>query len=258
MSDKECRYKNQDGTYTCECGRSFSNSQSLLGHFGWCIPHREKLGKDCNQEVFKSRTSAGNPHNFKNISDDKRIEYKRRSREKLIENLNSGKTKPSFEGKHHTDETKEKIRKSRNKVLSDGLVHPGFDRNVRLTYIERWFVNEIILPNKLHCKYDIVNEKSVYPYFLDFAFQDIMLDVELDGTYHKNDDRMERDKKRTEILGDKGWKTYRIDARRISKDPETVKNEFINFINKLEPNKKNGCVIYRMDFEHILSNSMFE
>lgn len=251
MSDKECRYKNQDGTYTCECGRSFSNSQSLLGHFGWCIPHREKLGKDCNQEVFKSRTSAGNPHNFKNISDDKRIEYKRRSREKLIENLNSGKIKPSFLGKQHTVETKEKIRKSRIEVLSDGIVHPGFDKS-RLTYIERWFINEIILKNNLHCKYDIINEMRIYPYFLDFAFSDIKLDVELDGDYHNTDDRKKRDDKRADYLSKLGWETYRITARDIKISPDKIKSDFMSYINRVNPNKKLGCMVYRLNCEHIL------
>ena len=247
--ENKSKYLVEDGKYVCECGRSFYGSQSLLGHFSHCKRH---LGITDEELLERNRIkSLSNPYNFANLSKDKLIEYNKKSTETQKQNILSGKTKPSFLGKHHTDETKEKIRKSRIEVLSDGIVHPGFDKS-RLTYIERWFINEIILKNNLHCKYDIINEMRIYPYFLDFAFSDIKLDVELDGDYHNTDDRKKRDDKRADYLSKLGWETYRITARDIKISPDKIKSDFMSYINRINPNKKLGCMVYRLNCEHIL------
>ncbi len=252
--ENKSKYIVEDGKYVCECGRSFYGSQSLLGHFSHCKQH---LGITDEELLERNRIqSLSNKHNFANISRNELIEYNKRSNESRVRNIRIGKTIPNFLGKHHSDETKEKIRKSRVKVLSDGVVHPGFDKN-KLTYIERWFINEVILKNKLHCKYDIVNEMRIYPYFLDFAFSDIKLDVELDGDYHNTDDRKKRDKIRTNRLSELGWTTYRITAREIKMSPEKTISNFITYINGINPNKEFGCMVYRLDYEHILEKERY-
>ena len=93
----------------------------------------------------------------------------------------------------------------------------------------------VILKYNLQEKYDIVYNYAEYPYFLDFAFTNIKLAVELDGKCHfKNGfERIQHDIDRDKRLVDKGWSIYRIRYDQVNE--ETI-STFLNFIvNKIEP-----------------------
>ncbi len=107
--------------------------------------------------------------------------------------------------------------------------------NGNYSYLERYFIDNYILPFSLQKKFNIINEYSVYPYFLDFAFLDIKLDIEIDGRCHFNNgiNRIEHDIKRDKDLSDKGWKVYRI-----SYDEINLKSSISKFIDFIE-NYKN-------------------
>lgn len=72
-----------------------------------------------------------------------------------------------------------------------------------MSYLEAWFYDKVIVRNELESKYDIVNEYCEYPYFLDFAFVNERIDVELDGKYHQIEDRRKHDEKRAAYLKEK-------------------------------------------------------
>lgn len=103
----------------------------------------------------------------------------------------------------------------------------------KLSYLEQWFVDKIIIPYKLYINYDIINEYPVYPYFLDFAFININLDIELDGRCHfiNGNERIEHDINRDNQLNQNGWIVYRISFYDIEQNEKETIDNFINTLN---------------------------
>lgn len=122
----------------------------------------------------------------------------------------------------HTDETKEKLRKKRFEYLKKKTGNTAYERRSAgiMSYLEQWFFDECIIKYNLLEKYDIVNEYAYYPYFIDFAFLNIKLAVELDGACHfKNGDkRIEHDIKKDSFLLSQGWKIFRINYKENTED----------------------------------------
>lgn len=221
-------YKISDNLYRCECGKEFNNHQSLNAHFSHCLIHKEQTG----QEVQIKRDKSNNPYNFKNLPKDKLLEICYKGIQVVKEKYKTGELIGSFTGKQHTDETKEKIRKGRVKYL---IEHPGqhgaFDKSKK-TYLEEWF-NEFLLKNDLYSKYNIIYNYSVYPYFLDYAFVDLQLDIELDGSWHYTyENTIKHDIKRNNDLINKGWKVFRISIDEVNKNREKIENEVLNYLNE--------------------------
>ena len=141
-----------------------------------------------------------------------------------------------------SEETKEKIRKARVQYLLNHSNNPdgGYKRRIegKMSYLEQWFYDNVILKYNLLDKYDIINEQCVYPYFLDFAFINIKLDVELDGRCHfKNGEkRIEHDIKRDNDLIQQGWKIFRISFNETNENTikEFLEYLIIEFINILK------------------------
>ncbi|GJQ43687.1 MAG: hypothetical protein JETCAE03_31850 [Ignavibacteriaceae bacterium] len=135
----------------------------------------------------------------------------------------------------HTEETKEKLRKKRFEYLKNRNGDSAFERRNagKMSYLEQWFFDNVIIKYNLLEKYDIVNEYPFYPYFIDFAFLNIKLAVELDGASHfKNGDkRLEHDLKKDRHLIENGWKLYRISYK--ENNEETI-FDFIKKINNLK------------------------
>jgi hypothetical protein len=80
--------------------------------------------------------------------------------------------------------------------------------------------------------YAISHEYPEYPYFIDFAFHDIKVAVEIDGPLHLKPDRALHDKKKDEDLLKKGWRVYRI---RFNECDESGKQDFLKFLESLKP-----------------------
>ena len=95
----------------------------------------------------------------------------------------------------------------------------------------------VIIKYNLTEKYDIVNELYVYPYFIDFAFQNINVAVELDGKCHfsNGETRNGHDRKKDDFLIEKGWKVFRIGY--TENNEETI-NEFLSYISNIEACEK--------------------
>jgi very-short-patch-repair endonuclease len=127
--------------------------------------------------------------------------------------------------------TKEKIRKKRFKYLKKRLGETAWERRTsgKMSYLEQWFFDEVITKHNLLTKFDIINEYPEYPYFIDFAFLNIRIAVEIDGKQHfRNKKNQDRDTKKQKVLMDKGWKVYRIRFDALNEN--TVK-EFLCIIS---------------------------
>lgn len=157
-----------------------------------------------------------------------------------ISKYNSLRQKEEF---NNHPERREKARQNRLNYLlnNQNFINTAWGKraNRELSYLENWFIENIILPNKLQEKYDIVNDYSFNPYFLDFAFVNIKLDVELDGKCHfeNGKERIQHDINRDKFLLDNGWKIFRISY--LDNNENTIK-EFLNYLKneQFEYNQK--------------------
>ena len=138
---------------------------------------------------------------------------------------------PECRGKYNTERQKEwyknhpEEREKRSKQRVEYLKNKQNFENTawgkrasgKMSFLEQWFVDNIIIPYNLGNKYDIINELTVSRYFLDFAFTNIKLDVELDGRCHfKNGElRVQHDLDRDKFLENLNWKIYRISYKDI-------------------------------------------
>ena len=68
----------------------------------------------------------------------------------------------------------------------------------------------------------------VGPYWLDVAFEDIKLGIEVDGwRWHKDSRRNSEDLKRQNALVNAGWRLLRFDWHRLNSDPAGVLDEIL-------------------------------
>lgn len=137
-------------------------------------------------------------------------------------------------------ELKENARQRRIKYLRDksnfNSTAFGKRANKELSYLEKWFFDNIIQKYNLTDKYTIINEYTEYKYFLDFAFINIKLDVELDGKCHFNNDdsRIQHDIDRDNYLQNKGWKIFRISWYDVKYNEIEIINKFMSLLNDNE------------------------
>lgn len=162
------------------------------------------------------------------------------SKNKICEYLNGLNRNPSESSKlahrkypnnfKHTDETKKKIREKHLEWMKNNPEKTAW-RISNFSYPEKLLFNKF-LELKWDEKYLIIREKSVFPYFLDFAFENEKVDIEVDGSQHLLPERKESDEKRDKILIDCGWLVIRLSENE-------VKNNIENCINIIQKTIKN-------------------
>lgn len=147
--------------------------------------------------------------------------------EKLKINFKSGIQKPSFLGKKHSKETKEKISFSMIKFLNDNPEKVPYLLNhysLKESYPEKYF-RKIFELYKI--KYE--KEKRISIYSLDYVIGKI--DFEINGEQHYNDLRIVKsDKRRYIYLKSIGYKIIKIRWSKYKKLSKTKRNYFINKI----------------------------
>lgn len=148
-----------------------------------------------------------------------------------------------------SDKTKLKIKEKRIKFMKEHPEQTAW-RLKNISYPEKCFLN-LIVEKELDKKFLIIREYSVFPYFIDFAFIDIKLAVEIDGSQHKLDDRHKQDIKKDKLLNKNGWKVLRIDASSIMYHKEEV---YIK-LNDILSNYKNKQSFLKIG---IISNTDFK
>lgn len=174
---KVSKYKIADNLYRCECGREFSKFQSLNAHFSHCDFHHECRGtkrKGHTSELTKSMC-------WNNKSADEIKEYHKKAGITLSENIRTGKTIPSFTGRTHTNESKEKIRKSTIDYLDSllGNCQARYNKN-SISYING--LNSKFGWNLQHAENG--GEIRVLGYFIDGYDKERNIVFEYDEPYH--------------------------------------------------------------------------
>lgn len=183
---------------SCEALRNKNSNGLKKAHKNNCYSNQFNVG------LFISKLKIENPKKYNLIKQKQKNTFKKN---KLLGLHN-------ILGKKHSEETKEKIRQKRIEYLKLKTGQTAWERRSqgKMSYLEKWFYDEIIIKENLLSKYDIVNEYSEYPYFIDFAFLNIKLAVELDGACHftNGNKRKESDLKKNKLLKSKGWNIFRI------------------------------------------------
>jgi len=70
--------------------------------------------------------------------------------------------------------------------------------------------------------YTIERGGGQFPYRIDFALPTVRLAVEIDGESHRSQERRERDRRKDEYLGQRGWTVLRFTNREVLRDPRAV------------------------------------
>ena len=144
--------------------------------------------------------------------------------------IKEGKIKPSFLGKHISEETKEKISNSMKKAHKEGRAwNIGKSRwNNKPSYPEEFFMKTI--KNEFDDK-NYIREYSLNIYSLDFAWPNKKLCIEIDGQQHERfKDYKERDIRKDKYLLENGWKVLRIKWIDFYNNPKYWIKKANNFI----------------------------
>jgi very-short-patch-repair endonuclease len=134
----------------------------------------------------------------------------------------------------HSEYTKKKLRDIRLKWMKENPEKTAW-RLSNPSYPEKIFIS-IIEEMKLYERFTIIREKSIYPYYIDFAFMNEKVAVEIDGSQHKLDERKANDQKKDKLLMDNGWLVYRINAFYFIKNTKEVIDKLLFFLEKKEKN----------------------
>lgn len=132
-------------------------------------------------------------------------------------------------GKVTSEETKLKLRNARLNWMKNNPEKTAW-RTKTMSYPEKIF-NNYIIENNLNNKYLIIRELSVFPYFVDFAFINEKIAVEIDGSQHLLPNVIEKDIKKDKLLNELGWKVIRVSAKSLITD---FNNTIIDIFNTIE------------------------
>lgn len=136
----------------------------------------------------------------------------------------------------HTEESKKIMREKRLEFMKNNPEKTAW-RLSNVSYPEKLCI-EYIENNGLDKKHSIVREYSVFPYFIDFAFVNEMVAVEIDGSQHLLPERKESDNKKDELLNELGWVVIRVSEKEIKTNIDEVFKQ-IGLLIKNKPKVNN-------------------
>lgn len=138
--------------------------------------------------------------------------------------------------KYKSPETRLKLSEAIKKRIKEGT-HRGWQVRKNRSYAEKFFEQVLIDNNiKFDAEYKIKKTKlgfnDSYNYFLDFYFQELKLDLEIDGKQHEYTERKLSDSVRDMALTKYGITVYRIKWKNPNNDrnKEYIKNEIKKFL----------------------------
>lgn len=131
----------------------------------------------------------------------------------------------------HTEETKQKIREGRIRYMKEHPEDTAWRLRNEPSYPEKCFIRFLITEG-YDKRFLIEREKSMFPFFIDFAFTDIKLAVEIDGSQHiLNNERRQKDIIKNQTLLDNGWKVLRISEDVVKNDWKLLSRKIEDAIN---------------------------
>lgn len=130
----------------------------------------------------------------------------------------------------HTDKTKQKLREKRLKYMKENLENTAWRKRNLPSYPEKCFI-KFLIEYGYDKKYLIEREYSVFPYYIDFAFIDLKIAVEIDGSQHiLDEERKKRDIIKNNTLISNGWIVIRISENTVKTDWKTLSKDLEDII----------------------------
>lgn len=130
------------------------------------------------------------------------------------------------------EDTRKKISEKIKLAHAEGR-HPGWAHKnqdlTRSTYPERWF-RKVLAEDERFIGLVTVEQLRCGKYFLDFAFIEFMVDLEIDGRLHRIEEQRQKDIVRDEFLNSKGWHVYRIDWDYLCANTQQCLNDFRSYL----------------------------
>ena len=183
-----------------------------VGNKGCLVLHERHCKQNPNRIPCKGNYGKTNGHIAWNKGLTKETSEKIKLRSELVhQKYLNNEIIPSFLGKHHTQETKEKISTSRKKYLSNHKDEHVWKRNSKFISIPCQNLKNKF--NELGIKYiEELTPFDDYNYSIDIAWPDIKIGIEVNGNQHYNNDGtlVEYYQKRHNIFESRGWKLYEI------------------------------------------------
>lgn len=139
--------------------------------------------------------------------------------------------------------TKELQRKARLKFMKDNPEKTAW-RLSNMSYPEKIFIKKCE-ELKLEEKYLIIREKSEFPYFIDFAFENEKVAVEIDGAQHNLEERKKSDAEKDKLLISIGWRVIRFKAKDIQTSIDLCFEKLFKFIDSDIIYENLGIVTYK-------------
>ncbi len=245
--------------YTCKyCGKKIDNKQKLGGHIKFCKKnpnyqknidnlqnarkyinntnlhlHCQYCGKEISNNgclILHEKHCIKNPNH--KLSKTQQYELEKDSRRDK-----DGKILPYWKGKHHTEETKQKIRKGLQhwkETHQEEFLNYSRSKSKCCENFKQYLRNNNI---------DFVEEYIPYPnerlYSLDISFPDEKIGIEINGSQHydKDGNLNEATLNKQKFFEDKGWKIIQIYYRWCY--GVLYNNEKINSIFDLPIHNKN-------------------
>ena len=143
----------------------------------------------------------------------------------------------------HSGKTKEKMRESRLKYMKEHPENTAWRKRNLPSYPEQCFI-KFLIEKGYDKKFLIEREHPIFPFFIDFAFIDLKIAIEIDGSQHILDEkRKEKDLLKNEILIKNGWRVFRISENLVKTDWETLYKKMEDIIgNKTKTFEKVGIL----------------
>ena len=117
-------------------------------------------------------------------------------------------------------------------------------RQANMSYPEKVFRDQLV-ENGLDKKYEIIREYCVFPFYIDFAFINEKVAVEIDGSQHTLNDVKEKDKRKDKKLLSEGWRVFRITSKQVKTSIEDVLTEVEGFIGGSKTSGNCGIKEYK-------------
>lgn len=132
----------------------------------------------------------------------------------------------------HSEKTKKIMSEKRKQFMKE---HPEKTawRLKNMSYPEKCF-QKFLEDNGYDKKYLIIRERPVFPYYIDFAFEDVKIAVEIDGSQHEDEHRKQRDVKKDNLLQENGWRVIRISENAVKTDWSIIKTELDKYLNNVD------------------------
>lgn len=125
-------------------------------------------------------------------------------------------------------EYRENLSKNAKQRVNNGT-HKGWQSREK---IKPSFPEKVVMEILSELNFSYLRELKVGKWFIDFAFKDKMIALEIDGKQHTYPERMIKDQEKDSFLNAQGWKVHRIKWQILTPEfRSSLKEEISNVIN---------------------------